>query len=112
LRQQFLILCPHLQVFITRAPNPRGKILVDENKHKPNPNCYVCSDKGEVILQLNIDRMSVKTFRDAVLLGGLGMRAPDVMDLFTHRILISSEEGETDGASSFRFLPRCIGTES
>ena len=64
---------------------------------KPNPNCYVCSTKGEVNIELNTDKMQLKTFRDAILLNGLGMRAPDVTDIFSHRQLISSEEGETDG---------------
>lgn len=84
-------------VFIARAPNPRGKILVDEVPYKPNPKCYVCSEKGEVIVKMNLNEMLVKHFRNNILINTLNMISPDVMDLFTNRVLISSEEGETDG---------------
>ncbi|KAI1718604.1 thiF family domain-containing protein [Ditylenchus destructor] len=83
-------------VFINRIPNPRGKILVDEPPYKPNPQCYVCSDKGEVRLKINLQQMPVKHFRNKVLISTLHMISPDVMDLFSNRVIISSEEGESD----------------
>uniref|UniRef100_A0A915PBS9 SUMO-activating enzyme subunit n=1 Tax=Meloidogyne floridensis TaxID=298350 RepID=A0A915PBS9_9BILA len=85
-------------IFVTRQPNPRGKILVDEKPAPPNPNCYVCSVKGQVLIRLNLERMLLKTFLSTILLKTLNMLKPDVMDICQkHRVLISSEEGETDG---------------
>jgi len=87
-------------VYIKQQPNPRGKILVDEKSYPPNPNCYVCSEKRQVVLNLNIEKMEVGRLRDIVLIGALNMIEPDVMDLFSNRVIISSEEGETDGIMS------------
>ncbi|CAJ0607633.1 unnamed protein product [Cylicocyclus nassatus] len=82
-------------VFIKRAPNPRGKILVDQVPFEPNPNCFVCSAKRECHIKMNPEQMTVKTLQDKVLKGALNMAAPDVMEATTSRIVISSEEGET-----------------
>lgn len=84
-------------VFIARAPNPRGKILVDEAPYKPNPKCYVCSDKGEVVIKMNLEEILVKNFKNDILIKTMNMISPDVTDLFTNRILISSDEDETEG---------------
>lgn len=83
-------------------PNPRGKILVDENLSKPNPNCYVCSEKREVVVKLNLDKMLVKHFRNNILIHSLNMISPDVADLFSQRVIISSDEDETNGIILFR----------
>lgn len=40
--------------------------------------------------------MLLKQFINTVLSGALNMLKPDVMDLCQHRVLISSEEGETN----------------
>lgn len=85
-------------------PNPRGKILVDENPYKPNPHCYVCSEQREVVIKLNLERMLVKNFRNNILIRALNMISPDVSDLFSQRIIISSEEGETDGIILYLLL--------
>ncbi|WKX93547.1 hypothetical protein Q1695_011094 [Nippostrongylus brasiliensis] len=82
-------------VFINRAPNPRGKILVDQVPFKPNPNCFVCSDKRECFVRVNPAQMTVRSLQDKVLKGALNMVAPDVIEATTSRIIISSEEGET-----------------
>lgn len=85
-------------IYILRQPNPRGKILADDEPVGPNPHCYVCSShKREIFVRLNIHTMLVKTFESKILKQSLNMVAPDVIDLFTNRIIISSEEGETDG---------------
>uniref|UniRef100_A0A1I8B0I3 SUMO-activating enzyme subunit n=1 Tax=Meloidogyne hapla TaxID=6305 RepID=A0A1I8B0I3_MELHA len=85
-------------IYVTRQPNPRGKILVDEKPAPPNQNCYVCSVKGQVLIRVNLEKMLLKTFRSTILLKTLNMLKPDVMDICQkHRVLISSEEGETDG---------------
>lgn len=78
-------------------PNPRGKILVDEIPSKPNPNCYVCSEKREIVVKLNLDKMLIKHFRENILINSLNMISPDVVDLFTQRVIISSDETETKG---------------
>uniref|UniRef100_A0A914H5U3 SUMO-activating enzyme subunit n=1 Tax=Globodera rostochiensis TaxID=31243 RepID=A0A914H5U3_GLORO len=84
-------------IFINRQPNPRGKILVDQEPCPPYPKCYVCSDKGEVIVYVNLKEMLLRMFRQNVLISALNMLKPDVMDLCqNHRVLLSSEEGETD----------------
>ena len=41
--------------------------------------------------------MEVGRLRDKILIGALNMIQPDVVDLFSSRVLVSSEEGETDG---------------
>uniref|UniRef100_A0A183CH14 SUMO-activating enzyme subunit n=1 Tax=Globodera pallida TaxID=36090 RepID=A0A183CH14_GLOPA len=84
-------------IFIKRQPNPRGKILVDQEPCPPYPKCYVCSDKGEVIVYVNLKEMLLRMFCQNVLMSALNMLKPDVMDLCqNHRVLLSSEEGETD----------------
>jgi ubiquitin-like 1-activating enzyme E1 B len=83
-------------VYINRKPNPRGKILMDEEPAPPRKNCYICSDRREVLVAVNLDVMLLKTFQAKVLKQQLCMNAPDVTDVLTSRILISSEEGETD----------------
>ncbi|KIH57237.1 repeat in ubiquitin-activating protein, partial [Ancylostoma duodenale] len=88
-------------VFINRAPNPRGKILVDQIPFAPNPNCFVCSDKRECFVKLNPEQMTVKSLQDKVLKGALNMVEPDVIEATTSRIIISSEEGETAGGLAF-----------
>ena len=84
-------------IYLNRQPNPRKKLLVPCCLDKPNPKCYVCSDKPEVTVQLNVSAVTVKTFEDKVLKAGLGMVAPDVeIDDGKGTIIISSEEGETE----------------
>lgn len=92
-------------IFITQQPNPQGKILVDHQPAPPNPKCYVCSDEGQVLIRVNLEEMLLKYFRQTVLLGALNMLKPDVMDLCqNHRVLLSSEEGETDARTLDRTL--------
>lgn len=85
-------------MFISRKPNPRGKILVDGPPEPPRPNCYVCSEKREVYVSVNVDDMLLKTFQAKVLKQALSMLAPDATDVLSSRVVISSEEGETDGS--------------
>uniref|UniRef100_A0A914X6L2 SUMO-activating enzyme subunit n=1 Tax=Plectus sambesii TaxID=2011161 RepID=A0A914X6L2_9BILA len=83
-------------VFISRLPNPRGKILVDQIPDKPNPKCYVCSEKSEVFVKLNTNAFTVKQLEDKILKQTLNMVAPDVeLADGSGTIIISSEEGET-----------------
>lgn len=62
----------------------------------PNPKCIVCSPKPEVTIKIDTTRITVKQFRDEVLVKALNMIEPDVTIDSKGVILISSEEGETD----------------
>ena len=84
-------------VYLNRKPNFKKRLLVPCILDKPNPKCYVCSEKPEVCVQLNVEKITVKTLEDKILKSALNMVAPDVevMD-GKGTILISSEEGETE----------------
>lgn len=62
----------------------------------PNPKCYVCSPKPEIVLKVDTKKMNVKSLRDDVLIKALNMVEPDVTIDGKGVIVISSEEGETD----------------
>lgn len=62
----------------------------------PNPKCIVCSDKPQVVVKIDTNRVTVKQFRDEVLIKALNMLEPDVITEGKGLVLISSEEGETD----------------
>lgn len=62
----------------------------------PNPKCIVCSSKPEVTIKIDTAKVTVKQFRDDVLIKALNMVQPDVTVDSKGSILISSEEGETD----------------
>ncbi|XP_064598991.1 SUMO-activating enzyme subunit 2-like [Liolophura sinensis] len=100
--QAFHILSGNLDkcktVYLNRQPNPRKKLLVPCLLEKANPKCYVCSAKPEVNLVLNTGKISIKTLEERILKGQLGMVAPDVeIEDGKGTIIISSEEGETEG---------------
>lgn len=62
----------------------------------PNPNCIVCSSKPQVTIKIDTGRVTVKQFRDDVLVKALNMLDPDVIIDGKGVIVISSEEGETE----------------
>lgn len=62
----------------------------------PNPKCYVCSPKPEIVLKIDTKKVTVKSLRDDVLIKALNMVEPDVTIDGKGVIVISSEEGETD----------------
>jgi len=82
-------------VYLRRQPNPRKKILVTEALEPPNPKCYVCAEKPEVQVKLNLETFTVKAFEERILKSALNMVAPDAEVEGKGIILISSEEGET-----------------
>ena len=90
-------------VYLRRQPNPRKKILVTEGLEPPNPKCYVCAEKPEVNVMLNLETTTLKTLEERILKGNLNMIAPDVEVEGKGIILISSEEGETE-ANNDKFL--------
>lgn len=62
----------------------------------PNPKCYVCAAKPEVVLKVDTETMTVKELRDDILIKELNMMNPDVLLDGKGVIVISSEEGETE----------------
>ena len=58
----------------------------------PNPKCYVCASKPEVVLKIATDLVTVKELRDDVLIKALNMVDPDVILDGRGLIVISSEE--------------------
>ena len=41
------------QVYLSKKLNPRNKILIPCRLNKPNPKCYVCSEKREVSVKVS-----------------------------------------------------------
>lgn len=84
-------------VYMRLRPNARNQLFVpDRALNPPNPKCYVCASKPEVVLKIATDLVTVKEFRDDVLIKALNMVDPDVMLDGKGLIVISSEEGETE----------------
>ena len=81
--------------YLTKKPNPRKKILVPCQLNPPNPKCYVCSEKREIGVKLDISKVTLKTFEDKVLKGTLSMVAPDAEIDGKGVVILSSEEDET-----------------
>merc|ERR1719225_951226 len=77
--------------YLTKKPNPRKKILVPCELNKPIPNCYVCSEKREIGVKLDIEKVTLKTLEDKILKGALMMVAPDA-ETTNGKIIISSDE--------------------
>lgn len=78
--------------YLTKKPNPRKKILVPCELNKPNPKCYVCSEKREIGLKLDIEKVTIKTLEEKILKGSLSMVAPDAEIDGKGTIIISSED--------------------
>ncbi|KAK2161655.1 hypothetical protein LSH36_112g03068, partial [Paralvinella palmiformis] len=54
------------KVYLNRQPNPRKKLLLPCTLDKPNPKCYVCSEKPQVTVRLNTEMVTVKSLEDNV----------------------------------------------
>merc|ERR1739844_586215 len=78
--------------YLTKKPNPRKKILVPCELNKPNPKCYVCSEKREIGLKLDVEKVTIKTLEEKILKGSLSMVAPDAEIDGKGTIIISSED--------------------
>ncbi|XP_040266481.1 SUMO-activating enzyme subunit 2 [Bufo bufo] len=84
-------------VFLNKQPNPRKKLLVPCMLDSPNPNCYVCANRPEVTVKLNVHKVTVESLQDKIIKEKFGMVAPDVqIEDGKGTILISSEAGETE----------------
>lgn len=113
-----------LQIFLNKCPNLRKKLLVPCVLDPPSASCYVCASKPEVTVKVNVEKATVLCLQDRVrpyscdaehlhvsrhtvvlsvqiLKERFGMVAPDVqIEDGKGTILISSEEGETEGEDS------------
>ncbi|XP_008561176.1 SUMO-activating enzyme subunit 2 [Microplitis demolitor] len=84
-------------VYLRPRPNHRNQFLVPEREvNPPNPKCYVCAPTPTAVLAIDTAKMTIAELNDLVLKDRLNMIAPDVMIDGLGRIIISSEEGETE----------------
>lgn len=82
-------------VYLRRFLNPRGVMIMPEKfLSPPNPKCDVCSNKPQITLVTNIETFTCEDLEKSVLKKSLQMIAPDVVH--NDRIILSSEEGETN----------------
>uniref|UniRef100_A0A182WFG0 SUMO-activating enzyme subunit n=1 Tax=Anopheles minimus TaxID=112268 RepID=A0A182WFG0_9DIPT len=84
-------------VYVRLRLNGRNQFIVPEKTIiPPNPKCYVCAAKPEVVVKLDTKKLTVRELRDDILIKALNMVSPDVTLDGMNSIVISSEEGETD----------------
>merc|ERR1712241_1200795 len=62
--------------------------------NKPIPNCYVCSEKREIGVKLDIEKVTLKTLEDKILKGSLMMVAPDAEIDGKGVVIINSEDDD------------------
>lgn len=91
-------------VYLRRQPNPRKKILVTEALEPPNPKCYVCAEKPEVQVKLNLETFTVKSFEERILKGALNMIAPDAEIEGKGLVMISSDPEDGTDANNDKSL--------
>ncbi|XP_012536941.1 SUMO-activating enzyme subunit 2 [Monomorium pharaonis] len=85
-------------VYLRLKMNHRNQLLVPEKAvNPPNPQCYVCAPTPQAVLAVDTSSMTIKELEELVLKNRLNMIAPDVMIDGTGTVVISSEEGETEG---------------
>lgn len=85
-------------VYLRLKMNHRNQLLVPEKAvNPPNPQCYVCAPTPQATLAVDTSSMTIKELEELVLKNRLNMIAPDVMIDGTGSVVISSEEGETEG---------------
>lgn len=92
--------------YLLRKPNAYQKTFSTCKLTPPDPNCYVCSPKPQAVIKVNPDVFTLQSLQDRVLKERFSMIAPDVeIDDGKGTIIISSEEGETEGN-----LPRTLSS--
>lgn len=85
-------------MYLNKQPTLNKKLIIPTDLVKPNPKCYACSSKAEVFIYLNTKRTTIRVLEEKILKEQIQMSAPDVeVDDGKGTILISSEEGETEG---------------
>ncbi|XP_068595396.1 SUMO-activating enzyme subunit 2 [Brachionichthys hirsutus] len=91
-------------IFLNKHPNLRKKLLVPCVLDPPSTNCYVCVNKPEATVKLNVQTTTILFLQDRIMKERFGMVAPDVqIEDGKGTILISSEEGETE-ANNNKYL--------
>ncbi|VDD95833.1 unnamed protein product [Enterobius vermicularis] len=82
-------------IFIQPSPVGRfwRKLLSDEIPVQPNPKCYACSKRREVIVKMNTAKTSMRALEKKLLKGLLAMKDPDVIVAGTPNLILSSEDG-------------------
>ncbi|XP_063931524.1 SUMO-activating enzyme subunit 2-like isoform X1 [Zophobas morio] len=76
--------------FLKTEKNSRNRLLVPEKLVPPNPKCYACAEQPEAKLFVNLSKFTLEDLRSKILIGSLGMLAPDVC--MGPKLLLSSEE--------------------
>jgi len=85
-------------VYLNKQVKTRNRLITQCKLEKPNEKCYVCAAKPEVIVYLDTTTVTIHQLEYKIFKEKLGMVAPDVeIDDGKGTILISSEEGETEG---------------
>lgn len=85
-------------IYLNKQVKAKNRLLVPCRLEKPNPKCYVCAQKPEVTVYMDVTKITVKQLEEKLFKEKFGMIAPDVeIDDGKGTILISSEEGETEG---------------
>ena len=84
-------------VYMRLKANGRNQIFVPEkNLMPPNPKCYVCADRPEVVLKVDTETVTVKELRNDILIKEMNMVNPEVMLDGKGTILISSDEEDNE----------------
>ena len=84
-------------VYVCKAVNAAKKLINPCSLDPPKPSCYVCAEKPEISIKLDLTAITVADLRDKILKQKLGMLAPDV-EILDGRgsILISSDDEDND----------------
>ena len=84
-------------IFLKKQPSGRkGTLFVSSALYPPNPTCFVCSSKPEVVLRANCKTFMIKSLVEKVLKKALSMVEPDVeIDDGKGTILVSSDPEDT-----------------
>ncbi len=53
-------------MYVMKKPGPRRLLLSDTALYPPNPRCYVCSEKPEVVVEVNTKTFVVKALEEKV----------------------------------------------
>jgi len=84
-------------IYLNKQVKAKNRLLVPCQLEKPNSKCYVCAQKPEVTVYMDINNTTVKQLEEKLFKEKFGMIAPDVeIEDGKGTILISSEEGETE----------------
>uniref|UniRef100_A0A131Y271 SUMO-activating enzyme subunit n=1 Tax=Ixodes ricinus TaxID=34613 RepID=A0A131Y271_IXORI len=85
-------------VYLNQQPTLKKQLVIPTQMVPPNPKCYACSSNAEVYVNLNTKQTTLRVLEEKILKEQIQMSAPDVeIDDGKGTILISSEEGETEG---------------